>query len=362
MRIRKTTLAALCLAFVSVVAYAAAGDRYFSNPTSNKDVIIQANRAGVNTDAIKVTGATGVVTVGVSGDRTAHTIFGNSLTLNDVFNAGSSTLNLRTKSSGGSTETYQITVDATDNSNKGMYLSVPQGKLFFTGTAGATTGSVTGAGLWTLGPATGAVGHILQGGNTQLNVKSNTAASSAYVTFAASGAGQTAIVGACSANALIGDAAEGDMCLRTGNDIRFSTNSGGSSAGRVSGTVWYNAAGNWSVSSDKRLKKNIVTMDGALARINALHPVTFDWIEDKPTGKPRAGFIAQEVEQTFPGLVRKSPYTYTKDGQALTLKDAKHLDLGSEMFANLVQAIQELSAENEALKFRLTALEADRKY
>ena len=273
MRIRKTTLAALCLAFVSVVAYAAAGDRYFSNPTSNKDVVIQVNRSGTTTDVIKTVGSTGAVTIG---------------------------------------------------------------------------------------PATGTVGHVIQGGSTTVDVKSLNATTSAYMTFAASGAGQSAIVGACSANALIGDAAEGDMCLRTGNDIRFSTNSGGSSAGRVSGTVWYNATGNWTMASDKRLKKNIVTMEGALDRLNSLRPVTFDWIEDKPANRPRAGFIAQEVEQTFPGMVRTSEHTYTKNGKALTLKDAKHLDLGSEMFANLVQAIQELKAENDALRFRVTAIEGDK--
>jgi len=94
------------------------------------------------------------------------------------------------------------------------------------------------------------------------------------------------------------------------------------------------------------------------ARINALRPVTFDWIEDN-TIKPHAGFIAQEVEGVMPSIVRESDYTYTKDGQALTLKDAKNLDLGSEMFATLVRAIQELSAENETLKTRLSALESN---
>ena len=219
---------------------------------------------------------------------------------------------------------------------------------------------VSSTGVWTIGPTVGAAGHTIRGGNTLVNVRSENASTSAYMTFAASGAGQSAIIGACSAASLIVDAAEGDMCLRTGNDIRFSTNSGGSSAGRVSGTVWYNATGNWTMASDKRLKKNIVTMEGALDRLNSLRPVTFDWIEDKPANRPRAGFIAQEVEQTFPGMVRTSEHTYTKNGKALTLKDAKHLDLGSEMFANLVQAIQELKAENDALRFRVTAIEGDK--
>jgi hypothetical protein len=63
MRIRNTTLAALWpILFVGSVALAAAGDRYFSNPTQDKDVIIQVNKAGVKTDAIKVSGTTGAVT------------------------------------------------------------------------------------------------------------------------------------------------------------------------------------------------------------------------------------------------------------------------------------------------------------
>ena len=71
MRFKKTTLAALCLAFVSVVAYSAAGDRYLSNPTLNKDVVIQVNKAGVTTDAIKVSGSTGAVTTRGRTDGTS---------------------------------------------------------------------------------------------------------------------------------------------------------------------------------------------------------------------------------------------------------------------------------------------------
>ena len=63
MRFKKTTLAALCLAFASAAAYAAAGDRYLSNPTLNKDLIIQVNKAGVTTDAIKVSGTTGAAAI-----------------------------------------------------------------------------------------------------------------------------------------------------------------------------------------------------------------------------------------------------------------------------------------------------------
>ena len=64
MRIRNTTLAILWpIIFVGSVALAAAGDRYFSNPTLNKDVVIQVNKAGVTTDAIKVSGTNGTVAI-----------------------------------------------------------------------------------------------------------------------------------------------------------------------------------------------------------------------------------------------------------------------------------------------------------
>ena len=164
MRIKNTTLAILWpIIFVGSVALAAAGDRYFSNPTSNKDVVIQVNKAGVTTDVIKAVGSTGAVTVDISGSTNIHTLFGRTLLLNDVNNAGAPSLVLRAKSTAALTENYSINVDATDNSNKGLYFDVPQGKIFFRGTSFATTGSVTGAGAWTLGGSGGNQTHILNG-------------------------------------------------------------------------------------------------------------------------------------------------------------------------------------------------------
>jgi len=192
MRFKKTTLAALCLAFASAAAYAAAGDRFFSNPTSNKDVVIQVNKAGVTTDVIKAVGSTGAVTVDISGSTNIHTLFGRTLLLNDVNNSGGPGLTLRAKSTAGSTENYSINVDATDNSNKGLYFDVPQGKIFFRGTSSATTGSVTGAGVWTLGPPTSSLkigdsgkSGVALIGNRDAN--SFTIANSSSATFSVSG-------------------------------------------------------------------------------------------------------------------------------------------------------------------------------
>jgi len=148
MRIKNTTLAILWpIIFVGSVALAAAGDRYFSNPTSNKDVVIQVNKAGVTTDVIKAVGSTGAVTVGpaastatnlkVNGDAT----FGNGST-------GNRALTIQ-----GSTYAALRLADTSDANaiNIRNNLSGASGEILY----GATqVGSFSSAGAWTLGPVT----------------------------------------------------------------------------------------------------------------------------------------------------------------------------------------------------------------
>ena len=54
------------------------------------------------------------------------------------------------------------------------------------------------------------------------------------------------------------------------------------------------------VTSDRRLKKNIVSLTGSLDVINQLRGVSFDW---RDNDKPSYGFIAQEIEQVLPVMV-----------------------------------------------------------
>ena len=53
-------------------------------------------------------------------------------------------------------------------------------------------------------------------------------------------------------------------------------------------------------SSDKRLKKSIKQIDGALAKVNKLKGVSFEW---KESGTQALGLIAQDVEKVIPELV-----------------------------------------------------------
>ncbi|SFB29517.1 Chaperone of endosialidase [Flavobacterium swingsii] len=62
--------------------------------------------------------------------------------------------------------------------------------------------------------------------------------------------------------------------------------------------------------SDRKLKKDIHSIDSALDKIKALEPVTYFYDAEKTTGlnlpkKLQYGFIAQDLEKIFPNLVSK---------------------------------------------------------
>ena len=96
--------------------------------------------------------------------------------------------------------------------------------------------------------------------------------------------------------------------------------------------------------SDQRLKTNIANLDASssLAEINALNPVTFNWIDPAKGSVPQFGFIAQQVQSVFPDLVSiTAPTALTPDG-TLSLN---YIDLISP----IVAAIQELDKEINSL-------------
>ena len=68
-------------------------------------------------------------------------------------------------------------------------------------------------------------------------------------------------------------------------------------------------------SSDRRLKKNITTLDGALDKVLNLRGVTFEWKKDgtrnsNPQQGVQIGFVAQEVETVVPELVKTDSEGY----------------------------------------------------
>jgi len=119
---------------------------------------------------------------------------------------------------------------------------------------------------------------------------------------------------------------------------------------------YYNTSGNWykgdntiswSITSDVRIKENIVDVANGLDIIKALRPVEFDYKKNK---KHEIGFIAQEYEQVLPSQVYEDTAT---EEDAQYVEDGKVKVISQNLTPYLVKAIQELSAEVNALKAKL---------
>jgi hypothetical protein len=91
------------------------------------------------------------------------------------------------------------------------------------------------------------------------------------------------------------------------------------------------------VASDARLKKNVERLGRSLETVEALEPVSFDWIPDNSND---IGFIAQEVEAVIPEAVYFEGF--------YKIEYAK-------LIPHLVGAVKELSARVKELERRLVS-------
>ena len=133
----------------------------------------------------------------------------------------------------------------------------------------------------------------------------------------------------------------------------------GSSTGFISpagGAVYQgNNFSTWGQVSDRRLKKNIVDSTIGLAEINQLQVRNFEYrtadeltelaaTDVVPTQGVQVGVIAQEIQGVLPNCV-------TEESTGVLSLNADNLTW------HLIKAVQELSATNDALVARITALE-----
>ena len=125
----------------------------------------------------------------------------------------------------------------------------------------------------------------------------------------------------------------------------------------------YTNDGTVSSLSDQRIKTDINDLADGLDIVKQLRPVTFkynDTTEDEEgkhdfgyqSDKIRYGFIAQEVEAVAPHYVETSTRKINNE----EVDDFKSLST-TRMIPMLFKAIQELSADNDALKARIETLE-----
>ena len=114
----------------------------------------------------------------------------------------------------------------------------------------------------------------------------------------------------------------------------------------VSAQAYKPGGGSWAASSDGRLKKNVQPLSRALDRLLALRGVTFEYAQPDASMHPAGtftGFIAQEVQRTFPNWIGHDAQGY--------------LTVGPQGFEALtVEALRQIKDEDGA---RIAKLESD---
>jgi hypothetical protein len=130
----------------------------------------------------------------------------------------------------------------------------------------------------------------------------------------------------------------------------------------VNGTAGGSSA--WSSTSDKRLKKNITTIDNPLSKVLKLRGVSYEWLDEAKPGK-QIGFIAQETLEVLPEVVTGTEQTtYSMQYAPITAllveaikeqqKVIDELRTKNSKLEDKVKEIDNLKAELEAIKKLLT--------
>ena len=258
----------------------------------------------VNAAAMRITGAASIggnlsVTGNIDVAGALVTYSSNTLSVADsiIFLATNNTgdvldLGLVGRFSGATTQYTGLVRDASDGVWK-LFANVaasPTNSIDFTpatyssilvGSLAASSGSFTGnvTGAWV--------------GNVIATTYGGTGNSSGYASGGANSAASSTVTDDTTTNAT--------------HYIKLAAVSTGNAATRISTTkLFFNpstgllTSTDYNSSSDKRLKENIKTIEGALDKINALRGVVFDWKEGSDKGM---GLIAQEVAEILPDVV-----------------------------------------------------------
>ena len=120
------------------------------------------------------------------------------------------------------------------------------------------------------------------------------------------------------------------------------------------GNAYKPGGGSWGVLSDRRLKKNILPLENALAKLSSLKPVNYEYIDPQKNHQLegiQSGFIAQEVENVFPEWVEVNGDGYKtvtfRGFESLTVKSFQELQA---IIASQNERIKSLEAGNQLLQ------------
>ncbi len=153
------------------------------------------------------------------------------------------------------------------------------------------------------------------------------------------------------------------MVVTSGGNVGIGTTSP-SLLLHVNGSAGKPGGGSWAVASDRRLKKNVHSVDHALDRLLRLRGVTFEYKEpgaiDERPGM-QTGMIAQEVEQVFPQWVDSGAggvkHVTFRGFEALTVEALRELREEKDLHIATLQT--RLLALIERQQAQLTALQAE---
>ena len=120
-----------------------------------------------------------------------------------------------------------------------------------------------------------------------------------------------------------------------------------------------NISGELTAASDRRLKKNIKDIHGALSSISKLNPKTYNFRVDEFPDMDLAegdkmGFIAQEIEKVLPELVRIGREVEGIDGNTFNSKSVNYV----ELIPLLTKAIQEQQEIIESQDEKMPAMQS----
>jgi hypothetical protein len=337
---------------------ASGGIMYFDTATGGATNGIFRWRSSSSFTTFATLGSTGLEVTGALSS-TGNADFGTTIssariTLGHVTNA---TVDNSIVLRAGSTKTaWQI--GAQFNVDNGFEITpstAAGGTTFSTPVAKFTSTGLAVTGVQTI-TSTTAIKLTLTGGSNQNAIQLNAGGTSGAHAFYV-GAGSDLIVGNDKGFAILDatsnfagrlfiDATTGVTSIYVGLNLPF----------LGTGIVYSNAGALTSTNpSDARLKTDITDIGYGLSSILALRPVSYKWKSDTVNQGTQFGFIAQEVQQVMPDLVKE--FDTTEDGETVT-----RLGLEKEgIYAALVKSVQELNAnlvaQVAALSQRLAALE-----
>jgi hypothetical protein len=133
----------------------------------------------------------------------------------------------------------------------------------------------------------------------------------------------------------------------------------------VEGTASKTTAGLWAASSNRRIKTDVRTVDGALEKIQALRLVDFEYTKNYRAAHPSIedrrflNVIAQEFADVFPEWVTTSGESIAEESDPILQVDPyPSLIYSAAAIQEMASKLQAVDAENVLLRERLKALES----